>query len=85
MKRTRARQLPLAFADSPQGGKGGSARDVSRGRTYLLHTAKGMTPPDLVASSKAEGEELTERVAAPWNLAQALLNVARIECTGLML
>ena len=76
MKRTRDRQLPFAFADSPQGGKDGSARDVSRGRAYLLLTAQGMTPPDLVAS-EAKGEKLTERVAAPWNLAQALLNVAR--------
>ena len=76
MKRTRERQLTFAFADSPQGGKGGSARDVSRGRAYLLLTAEVTTPVDLVASG-AEAEGLMGRVAAPWNLAQALLNVAR--------
>jgi len=35
-----------------------------------------MTPADLVASG-AEVEGLMAQVAAPWNLAQALLNVAR--------
>lgn len=76
MKRTRDRQLTFAFADSPPGGKGGSRRDVSRGRAYLLLTVEAMTPLDLVAR-RAEDEGLMERVAAPWNLAQALLNVAR--------
>lgn len=76
MKRTRDRQQTFVFADSPKGGKDGSARDVSRGRAYLLHTAEVMTLLDLVASG-AKGEELTERIAAPQNLAQALMNVAR--------
>ena len=76
MKRTRSRQLSLAFADSPKGGKNTGAGDVSRAKAYLLFIASATTPNDLVASEVGD-TELMERVAAPSNLAQALLNVAR--------
>lgn len=72
----RSRQLTFVFADSPQGGKGANPTDVSIGKAFLLHIAKGKTTDDLSAPA-ADTERLLEQAASASNLATALLNVAR--------
>jgi group II intron reverse transcriptase/maturase len=72
----RSRQLTFAFADSPQGSKGAYPTDVSGGKAFLLHIAKGKPTSDLGAPV-ADTERLLEQAASSPNLATALLNVAR--------
>jgi group II intron reverse transcriptase/maturase len=72
----RSRQLTFVFADSPQGGKEVEPSDESVGKAHLLRIAKGMPTSDLSAPA-TETDQLLKRVASPWNLAEALLNVAR--------
>lgn len=76
LRRARFRELSFAFADSPQGGKGGRLPDESDGRRYLLHKARTPDAPSLAAKA-ADASRLLERVASPANLAGALLHVAR--------
>ena len=78
MRSTGPRQLPFAFADSPKGDKDRVPRDESRGKRYLLHTAKdnGRTDP-ATCTTAANSKRTMESVASVANLAQALLNVLR--------
>ena len=78
MKSAGSRQLALAFADSPTGGRGRGTQDESRGKRYLLHTAKVNNRKDPATSTTAaNSERAMESVASAHNLAQALLNVSR--------
>ena len=72
----RSRQLTFVFADSPQGGKGARPTDVSDGKAFLRHIAKGKPTSDLIAPA-ADTERLLEQATSASNLATALLNVAR--------
>lgn len=78
MRSTGPRQLPFAFADSPKGDKDRVPRDESRGKRYLLHTARdnGRTDP-ATCTTAANSKRTMESVASVANLAQALLNVLR--------
>jgi RNA-directed DNA polymerase len=76
LRSMRSRQLTFVFADSPQGGKEVEPSDESVGKAHLLRIAKGMPTSDLSAPA-TETDQLLKRVASPWNLAEALLNVAR--------
>ena len=78
MRSTGPRQLTFAFADSPKGDKDRMPRDESRGKRYLLHTAKGngRTVP-VTCTTAAKSERTMESVTSVANLAQALLNVLR--------
>ena len=78
MKSAGSRQLALAFADSPTGGRDRGTQDESRGKRYLLHTAKVNNRKDPATSTAAAISERTmESVALAHNLAQALLNVGK--------
>ena len=78
MKSAGSRQLALAFADSPTGGRDRRTQDESRGKRYLLHTAKANNRKDPATSTAAaDSERAMESVASAHNLAQALLNVSR--------
>jgi hypothetical protein len=70
------RQLPFAFADSPQGDGPAKLSDVSVGKAWLSLKAKGKEGKDSVAWT-VDPVRLLESVASVSNLAQALLNVAR--------
>jgi group II intron reverse transcriptase/maturase len=72
----RSRQLTFVFADSPQGGKEANAADVSVGKAHLLRITKSIPTNDLSAPA-AGTSQLLNRVASTFNLAKALLNVAR--------
>ena len=72
-----SRQLTFVFADSPPGGKGAEASDVSKGKAFLLHIASGKEANDSVARADDDSSRLLERAASVLNLARALLNVAR--------
>jgi RNA-directed DNA polymerase len=72
----RLRQLAFVFADSPQGGKEAGPPEVSDGKAFLLHIAKGKATSDLIAPA-ADTNRLLEQAASASNLATALLNVAR--------
>ena len=63
MRSMRSRQLTFVFADSPQGGKGAGPTDVSAGKAFLLHTAKGKSTNDLIAPA-ADTERLLEQAAS---------------------
>ena len=76
MRSMRSRQLTFVFADSPLGGKEANAADVSAGKAHLLRITKSMPTNDLSAPA-AGMSQLLNRVASPFNLAKALLNVAR--------
>jgi group II intron reverse transcriptase/maturase len=69
-------QLNFAFADSPKGGKDAAPPGQPDGKAHLLLRAKGMRAED-PAAGEVVAEELLERIAAPANLATALMNVAR--------
>jgi RNA-directed DNA polymerase len=78
LKSAGSRQLSLAFADSPTGGRDCGTQDESRGKRYLLHTAKANNRKDPATSTAAaDSERAMESVASAHNLAQALLNVSR--------
>ena len=78
MRSTGPRQLTFALADSPKGDKDRVPRDESRGKRYLLHTAKGNGRTDpATCTTVADKGRLLESVASAANLAQALLNVLR--------
>ncbi len=78
MKSAGSRQLALAFADSPTGSRDRGTQDESRGKRYLLHTAKVNNRKDPATSTAAaDSERAMESVASAHNLAQALLNVSR--------
>ena len=78
MKSAGSRQLALAFADSPTGGRDRGTQDESRGKRHLLHTAKVNNRKDPATSTAAaDSERAMESVASAQNLAQALLNVSR--------
>src|SRR5437660_658097 len=76
---------PRATARSREGAWGGSRRrtaapnaNESRGKRYLLHTAKGNGRTDpATCTTVADKGRLLESVASAANLAQALLNVLR--------
>ena len=76
MKSAGNHQLNFAFADSPKGGKDDASPGRPDAKTHLLLIAKSMRAED-PAAGEVEPEELLERIAAPANLAKALLNVAR--------
>ncbi len=61
-----SRQLTFVFADNPKGDKGDKSSDASEGKAFLLHQA-----------SVKEANESATRAASVFNLARALLNVAR--------
>jgi len=78
LKSAGSRQLALAFADSPTGSRDRGTQDESRGKRYLLHTAKVNNRKDPATSTAAaDSERAMESVALAHNLAQALLNVSR--------
>ncbi len=78
MRSTGPRQLTFALADSPKGDKDRVPRDESRGKRYLLHTAKGNGRTDpATCITVADKGRLLESVASAANLARALLNVLR--------
>jgi RNA-directed DNA polymerase len=68
----------LRIRRQPERGQGSRARDESRGKRYLLHTAKdnGRTDP-ATCTTAANSKRTMESVASVANLAQALLNVLR--------
>ena len=72
-----SRQLTFVFADSPPGGKGERTPDVSEGKAFLLHRASVKEANDSVARAGDHPGRLLERAASVFNLARALLNVAR--------
>jgi group II intron reverse transcriptase/maturase len=69
--------MDLAFADSPQGGKGAGTSGGPPGKAYLLHKAGNRKQSRLVASAASKGSGLLEEAASEGNLATALLNVLR--------
>ena len=57
LKSAEPRQLTFVFADSPQGDKDRGPQDESRGKRFLVHTAKGngrMEPATCTAAAKSE-------------------------------
>ena len=81
MSKAEYRQLPFAFADSPQGDGPAKLSDVSVGKAWLSLKAKGKEGKDSVAWT-VDPVRLLESVASVSNLAQALLNVARLLARG---
>lgn len=71
-----SRQLTLVFADSPKGGKDDKPADVSAGKAFLLHQASVKEAID-PATQADDGSRLLQRAASVFNLARALVNVAR--------
>lgn len=69
-------QLTFVFADSPKGGKDDKSADVSAGKAFLLHQASVKEAID-PATQADDASRLLERAASVFNLARALLNVAR--------
>ncbi|MHC4403278.1 MAG: hypothetical protein ACYTG0_26775 [Planctomycetota bacterium] len=65
------RQLTFVFADSPPGGKGGDASDVSDGKSYLLLKAEVKEVNDPDARAADDNDRLLERAASVPNLALA--------------
>ena len=65
------------FADSPPGGKGAETSDASEGKAFLLHKASVKEANDSAARAVDDSKRLLERAASVFNLARALLNVAR--------
>jgi RNA-directed DNA polymerase len=70
------RQLTFAFADSPQGDGPAKLSDLSVGKAWLSLKAEVKEGKDSAAWTVDPGR-LLESVASVFNLAQALLNVAR--------
>lgn len=77
MSSAESRQLTFVFADSPHGGKGDEASDVSEGKAFLLHIASVKETSDSATRAIDDSSRLLERAASVFNLARALLNVAR--------
>lgn len=75
MRKEKSRQLPLAFADSPIGGKGDNHSGASEGKAYLLHTARARNSKGFTAEATGTDRLLGEAASAS-NLALALLHVA---------
>jgi RNA-directed DNA polymerase len=70
-------QLTFVFADSSQGSKDDEPSDVSEGKAFLLHRASVKEMSDSAARAIDDSSRLLERAASVFNLARALLNVAR--------
>ena len=77
MSSAESRQLTFVFADSPPGGKGAETSDASVGKAFLLHKASVKEANDSAARAVDDSKRLLERAASVFNLARALLNVAR--------
>lgn len=75
MRREKSRQLPLAFADSPSGGRHANPTGGPGGKAYLLQTAGARNSKDFNAKA-ADTRRLLEEAATAPNLALALLHVA---------
>lgn len=72
-----SRQLTFVFADNPKGGKGERTSDASEGKAFLLHQASVKEVNETVTRADDHSGRLLERAASVFNLARALLNVAR--------
>ncbi|WP_145060385.1 hypothetical protein [Adhaeretor mobilis] len=72
-----SRQLTFVFADNSQESKGDNPADESAGKAFLLHQASVKEPNESVTRAEDDTGRLLERAASVFNLARALLNVAR--------
>lgn len=65
------------FADNSQESKGDKPADESAGKAFLLHQASVKEVNESVTQADDDASRLLERAASVFNLARALLNVAR--------